>query len=147
MGLASEWKILIIFNCTLSASFLALLIIVNFYAVFTLLLIISAGIMMRGILKVHKTSKIFLVLKNMTNMYFQCNPYRLIPFMICLVLGVILGFIQIIRTGWDGVTPAIAWGFWNFYLFVCMLSLYRSLEQERKDMNKFKRRDLTTSRS
>lgn len=67
--------------------------------------------------------------------------------MACIILGVILGFVQIWKTGWDGVTPAAVWGFWNFYIFVCMFSLYRQLEQEKKEMIKFNRRDLTISRS
>jgi hypothetical protein len=67
--------------------------------------------------------------------------------MSCIVLGVILGFIQIWKTGWDGVTPAVIWGFWNFYIFVCIFSLYKRLEQEKREMIKFSHRDSSISRA
>lgn len=57
--------------------------------------------------------------------------------MTCMVIGMILGFLQIIQFGWTGVTPAFAWGVFNFYNFVCLTSLYKKLEAERKNESKY----------
>jgi hypothetical protein len=45
----------------------------------------------------------------------------------------IIGFLQIIMTGWSGVAPAVLLVFFDFYILTCIASLYRKLEIEKKE--------------
>lgn len=53
------------------------------------------------------------------------------PFLVLMVIGVFISFLQIISVGWSGLALAIVSAAIEIYFFLCIYSLYEMLKTER----------------
>ena len=53
------------------------------------------------------------------------------PFMIFMVLGIFIGFLQIFTNGLQGLLFAIVFAVVDIYFFICIYSLYSKLKDEK----------------
>lgn len=56
---------------------------------------------------------------------------NMMPFMILMIIGLVLSFLQIFSVGWGGVFIAILIAGIDFYAFLCIYSLYDKFRSEK----------------
>lgn len=55
----------------------------------------------------------------------------MMPFMVLMVIGVFISFLQILSVGWSGLAIAIISAAIEVYFFLCIYSLYEMFKSER----------------
>jgi hypothetical protein len=102
-----------------------LLVILIIYIIY-LCIVCYAGIqLVRGTKNVRKINKLT---PNITQQNtFQRNPNQMKLFLILMIIGLVLSFLQIFTIGAAGIASAIIGAIIAAYFFICIYSLYKSV--------------------